>query len=296
MALDPDLTPANIPAGTHVVLLATGAVGVVVVAPAEVAGKYLVCLPGGEEVPATRDDLAVRKHVHCRGVGDLAADEGELWKHIILKCQVGSRAYGLAAAGSDVDRRGAYLPPAEVHWSLAGAPEQLVDEDTDQCYWEIAKFISLALKANPNTLECLHSPIVEFATPLAEELLAMRSAFVSRMVYQTYNGYAMSQFKKMEAHRRNTGLMNWKHAMHLIRLLISGISTLREGEVRVDVGEHRERLLAIKRGEVAPEAVEEWRRELHREFDAAFAETRLPERPDYERANAFLIRARRSMV
>ena len=32
------------------------------------------------------------------------------------------------------------------------------------------------------------------------------------------------------------------------------------------------------------------------EFDAAFQGTTLPDRPDYERANAFLVKARRSMV
>jgi hypothetical protein len=55
-------------------------------------------------------------------------------------------------------------------------------------------------------------------------------------------------------------------------------------------------LLAIKRGEVALEEVEAWRFDLHKQFDAAAEATTLPERPDYERANAFLIRARRSMV
>ena len=44
------------------------------------------------------------------------------------------------------------------------------------------------------------------------------------------------------------------------------------------------------------EEVDAWRLRLHREFDAAFATTGLPERPDYERANAYLLRVRRSMV
>jgi len=35
---------------------------------------------------------------------------------------------------------------------------------------------------------------------------------------------------------------------------------------------------------------------LHREFDRAFAETKLPERPNYEKANQFLIAARRSAI
>lgn len=60
-------------------------------------------------------------------------------------------------------------------------------------------------------------------------------------------------------------------------------------------GPHRERLLAIRRGEVPWAELDAWRLSLHRTFDAALAATRLPERPDYERANAFLVEARRSM-
>jgi predicted nucleotidyltransferase len=53
----------------------------------------------------------------------------------------------------------------------------------------------MALKANPNILECLYTPIVEHVTPLAQEVLNMRATFLSRVVYQTYNGYVMSQFR-----------------------------------------------------------------------------------------------------
>jgi hypothetical protein len=81
--------------------------------------------------------------------------------------------------------------------------------------------------------------------------------------------------------------------MHLIRLLLSGIGVLRNGVVAVQVGAHRDQLLAIRRGEVPWDDVESWRLSLHKEFHAAFETTKLPERPDYERANAFLISARR---
>jgi hypothetical protein len=64
--------------------------------------------------------------------------------------------------------------------------------------------------------------------------------------------------------------------------------------VRVD--EARDRLLAIRDGEVAWEAIDAWRLELHARFDEALARTRLPERPDYARANDFLVAARREMV
>jgi hypothetical protein len=103
----------------------------------------------------------------------------------------------------------------------------------------------------------------------------------------------MSQFKKMQADIRNKGQVKWKHVMHLIRLLLSGIGVLRDGFVPVKVDDHRDRLLAIRRGEVPWDEVEKWRLSLHQEFNAAFETTKLPERPDYERANAFLISARR---
>jgi hypothetical protein len=124
----------------------------------------------------------------------------------------------------------------------------------------------------------------------------MQSIFLSQLVYQTYNGYVMSQFKKLEADLRNRGEIKRKHAMHLIRLLLSGIVTLREGRVPVRAETHRDQLLAIRRGEMEWEEVNAWRLRLHTSFDDALRTTRLPERPNYERADDFLIRARRSMA
>ena len=63
---------------------------------------------------------------------------------------------------------------------------------------ELQKFLIMALKANPNILECLYSPMVEKVTPLGEEILTLRERFLSQMIFQTFNGYAMSQFKKIE--------------------------------------------------------------------------------------------------
>ena len=124
----------------------------------------------------------------------------------------------------------------------------------------------------------------------------MRSVFVSKLVYQTYNGYVLSQFKKIEQDVRARGAIKWKHPMHLIRLLLSGITILREGYVPVSVETHRDRLLAIRRGEMPWEEIDAWRLALHRELDEAFTRTTLPDRPQFERANEFLLKARRSMA
>jgi hypothetical protein len=100
----------------------------------------------------------------------------------------------------------------------------------------------------------------------------------------------------MQADLRNQGQVKWKHVMHLIRPLHSGISIMREGFVPVRVEEQRDKLLAIRRGEVPWEEVEDWRKRLHHEFNAAAETTKLPERPDYEKVNALLIEARRLAV
>jgi predicted nucleotidyltransferase len=298
--------PNTIFAGTQVVALVEvrgtnnslvhprGAVGVVTRTPTGSEQHFLVRFPDGFEASLARQQLEVLKHFKDRLVK--ASDGFELEGFIIYRCVVGSRAYGLETEASDTDHRGIYLAPAELQWSLFGAPEQFEDNAAQSCYWELQKFLIMALKANPNILECLYSPLVEKLTPLGEELLSLRQGFLSQMVFQTFNGYALSQFKKIEQDRRNQGEVRWKHAMHLLRLLLTGAATLREGRVPVRVEAERERLLAIKRGEVAWAEVDEWRKELHRDFEAALAVTKLPERPDYEAANGFLIKARREMA
>ena len=294
-----------LPPGTRVVsrcdivrngelLCAKGAVGIVIESPADATHAYRVQLAGGSVVAINRRDFTILRAFKETATGErdnILADY-DLFQHVIYRCVVGSRAYGLAGEASDTDLRGVYLAPADLQWSLFGVPEQLEDKENEECYWELQKFLQLALKANPNVLECLYTPLVEHATPLARELLAMRECFLSKLAYQTYNGYVLSQFKKLEQDQR-TGAIKWKHAMHLLRMLISGIHLMQHQSVLVDVGEHRDRLLAVKRGELPWAELDAWRLELHRQFDAAAAITSLPERPDYQRANAFLVHARR---
>lgn len=272
-----------------------GSVGMIVKSPSDRQHAYRVKFPDGVEASLKQGDLSTLAKFKAGEIGDsqFTGEQNDLFSHVIFQCVIGSQAYGLADDESDIDRRGIYLPPADLHWSLYGVPEQIECHETQEVYWELQKFLILALKANPNVLECLYSPIVEKATPLAQELIDMRSMFLSKLVYQTYNGYVLSQFKKMQADIRNQGQVKWKHVMHLIRLQMSGISVLKEGVVSVRVDEHREQLLAIKRGELSFAETERIRKSLGREFEDAFQSTTLPERPDYERANDFLVNARR---
>src|SRR5208337_4765646 len=129
-----------------------------------------------------------------------------------------------------------------------------------------------------------------------DELRSMRGCFLSRHLYKTYSGYVLSQFRLMRCNFEKTGDYRAKHAMHLIRLLLSGIHALRTSEILVDVAEHRAELLRIKNGALNFEEVRTRALQLDQLFQEAFAATSLPERPDYERVNRFLIEARRRMV
>jgi hypothetical protein len=83
---------------------------------------------------------------------------------------------------------------------------------------------------------------------LAQELIDLRHIFLSQYVHRTYSAYVLSQFKKLEQDLRNHGQVRWRHVMHLIRLLLSGVVVLRDGFVPLRMDEYRNRLLAIRRG------------------------------------------------
>lgn len=271
-----------------------GAVGIVARTPAGTEVHYLIRFSDGFETSVERTQFEVLKHFKDRLPPSDAMGSFQLEDCVIYRCTVGSRAYGLDTEASDTDLRGIYQAPPEMQWSLFGAPEQFEDNEAQTCYWELQKFLAMALKANPNVLECLYSPLIDKTTEVGARLISMRECFLSQMVFQTFNGYALSQFKKLEQDLRNQGEIRWKHAMHLLRLLITGAGTLRENRVPVRVETHRDRLLAVKRGEIAWAEIDAWRSELHRDFEEALRQTRLPERPDYEKVNAFLIEARRA--
>lgn len=276
----------------------TGSVATIIMSPADSTHAYKVRFNDGSEAMIRRSEFSILKDFKEEGLDPAAHGLNfEDWtRYIIYRCVVGSQAYGLAGEESDQDRRGIYLPPADLHWSLYGVPEQIENDPTQEAYWELQEFLVMALKANPNILECLYTPLVEHVTDLAQELVDNRHRFLSKLIFQTYNGYVTSQFKKLEQDLRAHGQIKWKHAMHLIRLLLSGITALRENNLRVQLPEHRDQLLQIKNNELPWPEINHWRLDLHKQFQNAFDSTQLPARPDYEWANNFLIKARRCAI
>jgi uncharacterized protein len=290
------ITLSDIKSAEGALLHRPGAVALIIEAPLRAAGRYRVRFSDGSVALVARRAFEPRNQRQKSLLALFRTAPHDLYEYVIYRCVIGSRAYRIEESDSDTTRYGIYLPPADKYWSLWGLPEQLERHDSHECYWELEKFLRLALRANPIALECLYTPLVEFAAPVAKELLAVRSAFLSRSVYQAYNDSAQSQFKTLAQSRRASGRIRWTQAMHVMRILLSGITILKEHHVPVQVTAHREKLLAIRRGQWNWQQLNAWRNQLQKEFDSALARTTLPDHPDVDRINSFLLKARRSVL
>jgi uncharacterized protein len=148
--------------------------------------------------------------------------------HVLLSGIVGSTAYGLDHAGSDVDRLGLYAAPTEAFHGLRRPAESRVTTGPDTTLHEAAKWCRLALSCNPTATELVWLPtdLYEVRTPLGDELIALRSCLLSaHRVRDAFLGYATRQLRKLR--ERTAGgtpqpQRAAKHARHLARLLEQG--------------------------------------------------------------------------
>ncbi len=84
-----------------------------------------------------------------------------------------------------------------------------------------------------------------------------------------------------------------KNAYNLLRIVACAVQWLRRGEPIIETsGEIRERLLAIKRGEIDLDTALAWTDEEADRLEAAHAHSVLPREPDYHRADAVLLQLR----
>ena len=203
-----DLDPAAVPLppGTEVVtrvdrvvdgeLRPQGATGrVISVEP------LIVQFLDGKRATYLRDEVTPRKLGVQRYAQRRAAAWDQLRPCVVVDTVVGSRAWGLADASSDEDRRGVFVLPLPWTTGLVDPPLDLVSLDGSHTYWELGKAIRQALRADPNTLEMLFAGAT-VVDPLGAELVAMRDGFVSQEIYGAFGRYALSQLDRLEHNQR----------------------------------------------------------------------------------------------
>jgi uncharacterized protein len=285
-----------------------GYIGEVVQAYDDADETYAVRFSDGVALRLPRRHLVVRRTLMTAELDMLAPEHVNWTDYAFYRARVGAKAYGLEENDTDEDAiRGVYLPPAEFHWSLYKPQEQIEQQRpsptnpqvfVEEIFWEVEKFLRLGLAANPAVLEALWTPTTAVITSndLGRELRAIRQAFLSRQILQTFTGYGMSQFRKMTRARDRGEEPRARHAMQLIRLLLSGISAARTGELDVTARDHHTELLAIRTGRMSFDETYAWAVALQRQFEAAMHTSPLPDLPDYETVNDFLIKARAQSV
>jgi predicted nucleotidyltransferase len=115
----------------------------------------------------------------------------------VLEVIGGSKLYGLDLPTSDTDIRGIFNLPVE-EFILNGSTKQINDDTNDIVFYEIAKFLNLAMSANPNILELMFAPDdkILFKSDSADLLLSHKNKFLTKACKDSFGGYAVSQIKK----------------------------------------------------------------------------------------------------
>jgi hypothetical protein len=102
------VTLVDIPGSGGLVLYPRGTVGVVVKSPTDQQHSYRVRFPDGLETPLKRSEIALLAQFKEGEIGDntRSVAQGDLYERVVYRCVIGSQAYGLAEAESDVDSPG----------------------------------------------------------------------------------------------------------------------------------------------------------------------------------------------
>jgi hypothetical protein len=216
--LDPLAVP--LPHGTEVLtrverflgerVIPRGAVGRVVAIDGD---RVEVSIVGVGTAAYARTEVAPRRSGQLAYAHRRAAAWDALSSCIVLETTVGSRAWGLAETGSDIDRRGAFAVPLSWSVGLVSPPEELISVDGSATYWNLGKLVRQALRADPNTLETLFVDSAQAKDDMGVWLLAARKCFVSVEIYASFGRYALSQLKRLEQSLRlfehRTSVLEW---------------------------------------------------------------------------------------
>jgi hypothetical protein len=197
-----------------------------------------------------------------------------------------------------VDRLGMFALPTLALLGLGAPRESRVSKDPDVTFHEAGKAVRLFLSGNPTAMELLWLPeeLYETRTPLGDEAIGLRSAFLSaRRTKAAYLGYATQQLRKLQLRDEGSSAAPpgriAKHARHLMRLVEQGFELYTTGSVRIRLSDPERYFAFGARVEADASAATPFMADAEARFAAA--RTVLPAEPDYAAAEAWLLKVRR---
>jgi len=173
---------------------------------------------------------------------------------LILLGHSGSISYGLNTKSSDIDIKGIFIPSEEYlisvfkHVEQVSIPKTNIDDKLlEGTIFALGKYLRLAHNVNPNILELLflEKKYIIYISEEGRELIKNRNMFLTKKVKHSYGGYAFAQLQRMDKINENVNQnrirlervkkygYDSKNALHLLRLLETGIEILTEGKLYV---------------------------------------------------------------
>lgn len=233
----------------------------------------------------------------------------------VVRSEVGSTVHGLGVNGTDDrDEMGVCVEPPEFVIGLRHF-EQFVHRtqpqgvrsgpgDLDLVVYGLRKFCSLALKGNPSILLLLNVPdeACVVLTDLGRELRDLAWAFASKKAGAAFLGYMQQQRQRLTGERGQMSVnrpelierygFDTKYAGHMLRLGFQGIDYMTSGSFPVPMpAEQRDLIVSVRTGGVPFNDVLSLAGELESELKAAYDSTLMPDLPNYDAVNAFLVSA-----
>ena len=233
----------------------------------------------------------------------------------ILLTICGSISYGTNTENSDTDYRGVCIPPEEYLLGLktfneynttGGKKFKNTKDDIDIAITHINHFVIEAMKGVPNNIEILFTKPehILIKNELGNELISHRYDFLTKALKHKFGGYAASQMKQLNIKGNNgTGRQDLiekygydtKFALHSVRLLSSAIEILKTGDFST-FRTNRNELLDIRNGKFTLEQILTIINDLDKELNELYETSKIPNTPDYNKINKWLIELNRKAL
>jgi len=239
----------------------------------------------------------------------LADLEAHVGGKVILAVMAGSRGHGFEIPESDYDIHGVFVRPTETVLGLDGVGTETYEWKgeyegaiCDFVFHEVGKFLHLCLNGNPTALNVLKFDIplgLSMQLDMAPDLQALLPKLIHKNTLKPFLGYAKDQLRRldkgMSVHGKG-GKPSGKWAAHVLRILWQGLELADTGNLIVRFNESQTQLLLDTRSGTFPL---DGARAMALEFVAHLEEyvdgkepTPLPDKPDREAINIFLLRMR----
>jgi uncharacterized protein len=238
---------------------------------------------------------------------------------MMLRVLVGSGVHGMAIAGTDdEDQMGVCVEAPDTvighrrfkHYTYRTQPEGVCSGpgDLDLVIYGLRRYQHLAASGNPTTLLPLFVPDehVLWVNDFGRELRERRHLFISKLAGARFLGYLESQRRGLmglrsggtngqgRADLRAKYGFDVKFAAHMVRLGLQGVELLSTGTITLPVPEPDLTWLRdLRQGHHTKEEALDRALDLEDQIKRLMTTSTLPERPDYDAIDAWVISVHR---